>query len=191
MESTIFSTFKRTADTRFSTNYKKVCLKIFASSTDSTTVQIEENCGFVVNENISWTGFSPDVIIKCPRGRCLLETKCLKIGKKLTGLEFCRKAPCLNVYLDGTVTLKKKYKFYGQIQLGLAVCNLQRAKLLLYVPQDRSCVVVDVDRDDDFIDIFLRKLLHVYIDYFLPYRVTNSHRDSVATLFTLIEKHVI
>jgi len=70
--------------------------------------------------------------------------------------------------------MKKKHMYYAQIQLGLAFCNLKRAKLLLYVHKNKSVIEIDVPIDVEFANELVSTLTKVYFEKYLPYLVKNK-----------------
>ena len=176
MEEYVFSTFHGTADTSFGLKMEDACLDIFQQANPNAT--IHRRCGLIVNKYFPWFGFSPDAIMVYRGKKRLLEIKSLKVGKETFGMEFVQRASCLERLKMGNegLTLKKKHPFYGQIQLGLAVCDLEEASLLLYVHKNKSVITVDVRIDVDFIREFTSQLFNVYFEYLLPFYIKNEDR---------------
>jgi hypothetical protein len=123
-------------------------------------------------------GYSPDGIVD---DKVLLEVKCLTLGKKLAGEEFCKQLTQKPKYLEkndlGVYTLRRNTAFYTQIQFGLAVLHLEMAKLILYYNLTyEGIIVINVPRDNDFIVEVLETLKHDYFSYILPYLLRNKTR---------------
>jgi len=134
--------------------------------------------GFVTGPSHPWFGYSPDGISYEERNNrfVLLEVKALDLGKRVVGDEFCKQCKYLEFSNDGVMRLKKKNKFYGQIQFGLGISNLPHAKLLLYVHKNRSVITVDVPRDEEFISSMFSVLTDVYFTHYLPFLSTHRNR---------------
>jgi len=172
----VFSTFTSNKDTAFGISKEEVAIKIFQE--ENPKLRIITNVGLIINRILPWMGFSPDGFIVNEDGTLtLLEVKSLKAGKKFTGVNFCKKVSCLLVNEHG-VQMKKRHKFYGQIQLSLALGHLSQAKLLLYVHKNRSVISVDVPIDIQFLEDYIPTLTRTYFDYYLPFIHANKERLS-------------
>lgn len=68
---------------------------------------------------------------------------------------------------NGLYSLKKKHKYYGQVQLGMAMLNLEKCFLFLYSSYDDSSVIVEVDFDYHFIKEVLQKIKANYFSKML------------------------
>jgi hypothetical protein len=129
--------------------------------------------GLIVPPEYPWFGFSPDGFTIVNNELILLEIKSLKVGKKYVGVRFLKRVKFLNCR-DGEFVMKKKHLYYAQIQLGLAFCNLQRAKLLLYVHKNESIIEIDVPLDVQFVNELVPTLDKVYFEKYLPFLCENK-----------------
>jgi len=118
-----------------------------------------------------------------------LESKCLDLGNKYTGEEFCEKVPFLRRNTDGRYKITEHHSFYGQVQLGLFVCNLRRAKLLLYVKKNDSVIPIDIERNEEFLYEFVQTLTLVHRTYMLPFLNANSNRLRMKPVFEKISSN--
>ena len=64
---------------------------------------------------------------------------------------------------NDNVSLKQRHAYYGQVQLGMALLNLQNCDFLIYASGDGSIKVINVDIDVEFIK---KMLLTVKQKYF-------------------------
>lgn len=108
-----------------------------------------------------------------------------KNRKTSHGIELCRQLKYLSVSKD-VVSLKEKHVYYGQIQLGLALCNIEKAKLLIYVPCINDVCVIDVPLNRHFVCEFTAVLFDVYFDRFLPFLTANIDRLSIKRIPSLL-----
>ncbi len=127
------------------------------------------NIGFIVCLKFPWFGVSPDAIVFYNNEYILMECKWKKIGKSYEGLEFLQKLDFLVRTPTGFVLKKIGNTYYAQIQLGLFVCNLKRAKLVLYNQKSKCNLYIDVDFDVDYVNDMLLSLTNTYFNHCLPY----------------------
>ncbi|KAJ8679722.1 hypothetical protein QAD02_015509 [Eretmocerus hayati] len=66
------------------------------------------------------------------------------------------------------VVLREKNKYYGQVQLGMAILNVENCKFVLYSSFDKNIFVIDVPKDRLFIVNMLRRLKQLYYAHILP-----------------------
>lgn len=63
--------------------------------------------------------------------------------------------------------MKPKHKYYGQVQLGMAVINVSNAFFVIYASHDRSLIVIEVPLDDTFVYDMLHNLKYMYFNVML------------------------
>jgi len=158
----------------FGTKHESVVVGLFQKKYPDSPIWTD--CGTVVNKNYPWFGYSADAFITISNETRLLEAKCPKLGKTCHGLELFKGLPYVNVSKEGVVTLKEKHPYFGQVQLGMALCNLEKAHFLIYVPCINDVAVIDVPLDRDFVRRYTSVLFDVYFDRLLPFLVENSSR---------------
>ncbi|KAK9720499.1 YqaJ-like viral recombinase domain [Popillia japonica] len=89
-----------------------------------SNMQVVE-CGIVIPWANRWLGYSPDgIIMHENKPLYLLEIKCIFAGKTKTIIEAIKE---VNYLLEENeqYKLKKQHKYYGQLQMGMAVLNLK------------------------------------------------------------------
>lgn len=124
--------------------------------------------GLIINTNAPWLTSSPDAFVKIDKKFTLVEVKCPLVGETSKGAKFLNSVNF--IYNDsGTFVMRKKSINYAQIQLGLALANLQNGKLVIYCKRDDSIHVINVDYDDQFTENLLTKLRSIYFKYYLPF----------------------
>lgn len=111
--------------------------------------------GLIIPPTNLWLGYSPDgVIFENNTPIALLEIKCLYAGATSTiedALSSCN-------YLcegNGGLQLKKKHKYYGQINLGMSILNLPKCYFVIYASYDDSLKIIEVAHDYEFSKILL------------------------------------
>ena len=138
------------------------------------------NNGFIINPIHPWLGFSPDGFLERNGELILLEVKCPKRGEEIENPEtFLRQLTYLELKVNSRnkSILKQKTNYFGQIMLGLAICNLKRAELLIYHKNKEVVVSFTVLRDDDYCRKLISKLGEVYFKYFLPFISSDMYRN--------------
>jgi hypothetical protein len=175
MENVIFSKFMGNKHTRFGKNMEPVSKKLYS---DEYGVVI--NVGIICDSRRPWFGYSADGIAHENDEFVLLEVKCLSAGKKRVGDDFCRHCKCLQK-VNNEFILRKTSMYYTQIQFGLGVTNMRKAKLLLYVHKSRSNIIVNVPRDDVYIETLFSKLTNIYFEHYLPFLSINKERLFLST----------
>lgn len=129
-----------------------------------------KNCGFIINKLVPYLGFSPDGIDE--EGN-LIEIKCPLIGAKYNINNVVKEMTYLK-YLNNEYTLKEKHAYFGQIQLGLGLLNLQNCNLILFASFDNSYKVIKVPYDPIFCENFFLRLSSLYLNVVLPYICNKS-----------------
>lgn len=180
LEKHCFKTVRPTPDMVFGTEHESTTLSIFQRRFGD--VPLWKNCGLLINEHYPWFGYSADAFVTINDETCLLEAKCPKLGKTLHGLPLLKKLPFLQVSAAGTVTLKERHMYYGQVQLGMALCNLKKTYFLIYMPCNNDIFIIDVPLDRQFVRQYTSVLFDVYFDRLLPFLTANSDRLKIMNL---------
>lgn len=115
-----------------------------------------------------WLGYSADgVVYKNGKPWKLLEIKCPVKGKSKGASDLL---DCKYFYLsDSQYCLKKRHQYYGQVQLGMSILDLEMCDLVLYSSLHDEVQVVQVPFDKDFASEMLSKLKHDYFHNMLHY----------------------
>nr|CAI5817035.1 unnamed protein product [Callosobruchus analis] len=82
---------------------------------------------------------------------------------------------CLNSLLRIYQTLllqnigeyRKKHKYYGQVQLGMGILNLNKCYMCLYASYDDSCEIIKIENDYQFTKTMLMKIKNNYFSKML------------------------
>ncbi|KAL7302499.1 hypothetical protein TKK_0005142 [Trichogramma kaykai] len=130
---------------------------------------IVKEVGLVISKSNPWMGYSPDgIIFQNGKPTALLEIKCPYIGKT-SNIQATIEAQCTKylVRVDENIELKKKHSYYGQVQLGMAVLNLNVAYFVVYSARDKKYLSIKVPRDEDFLMEMLPALKESYFNHML------------------------
>lgn len=131
--------------------------------------------GFVACLKFPWLGVSPDIIVVENEEYVLMECKTLKLGLDFEGEDFLNRCKFLTKTPSGYQLKKRGKHFYCQIQLGLFVCNLNRAKLVLYNQKAKCNYYIDVHFDIHYVNDLLHSLANTYFNHCLPYFYDNEN----------------
>ncbi|XP_050497488.1 uncharacterized protein LOC126892001 [Diabrotica virgifera virgifera] len=132
----------------FSNKFTKHGVKYEGDAKDAfvsqTSLQVVD-CGMIVSHSNPWLGYSPDgVIFENNRPVALLEVKCLyqgatkNIKEVLSTTKFIEK-------IGNTYVLKRNHKYYGQVQLGMALLNVPTCYFGLYASFDKSMEIFKIE----------------------------------------------
>lgn len=72
------------------------------------------------------------------------------------------------------VTLKRKHKYYGQVQLGMAILGLSSTKFILYSSCKKNYLNVNVDFDENFAKSLIKKISDNYFNNMLHFFCVNK-----------------
>nr|CAI5848188.1 unnamed protein product [Callosobruchus analis] len=144
--------------------YEKPARESFISKTG----HIVRECGMITSAGDKWLGFSPDgVVLNLDREPiALLEIKCLYSGITMT-IKDCLQECNFISKENGRYTLKKKHKYYGQVQLGMGILNLNKCYMCLYASYDDSCEIITIENDYQFTKTMLMKIKNNYFSKML------------------------
>ena len=122
-----------------------------------------KKCGLFVSHELPFLAASPDGIsddrlieVKCPFKKEIRESRSLiQAGY-----------PPLKVNANNKPTLKDTHPYYSQVQLQMYVTRYHVCDFVVYTPID--ICIVEVHRDQPFIDTMVRKLTKFYHDFYKP-----------------------
>lgn len=165
IKSVLFSNFSGNAATRYGRLNENNAISAFEKKYEISIIKL----GFLININCPWLGISPDGFIEKLNDYFLIEIKCPISGKKFSGSDLIIKLKYIKISNECRLTLNKNHSYYGQIQLGLLLCNLKMAYLVIYASVDDSIIVIDVHFDPVFCKQMFIYLTDVYFKQVLPY----------------------
>jgi hypothetical protein len=130
------------------------------------------NFGLITHLLHPWLVFSPDgVVFIHGVPYKLIEIKCPVKGKQMPICEELLSSCKFLVkqHKSQDWELKRKHSYYAQVQLGMAIMNLDTCDFILYAPFDDSIKIIPVKRNNIFISELLRTLKDKYFNYVLPH----------------------
>lgn len=117
--------FVLTKPMKFGKEQEPVALEAFKAA--NPIIEIK-HVGLLISKMYPWLAYSPDgIIFENHQPTKLLEIKCPFDGKSRSHVDVLPKLP----YLNSDLTLKKKHSYYGQIQFGMALLNLDMNLLFI------------------------------------------------------------
>lgn len=135
--------------------------------------------GLVISKENPWIGVSPNgVVFENGRPTELLEIKCPYKGASMSVDESIEHEfkKCLKKR-DGNYYLKKKHKYYDQVQLGMAVLNVLTTSFVIYASYDKSMKILSVPIDEPFILKMLTALKPICFNVMLHCICLNDDSD--------------
>ena len=129
-----------------------------------------KKCGLYLSTQFPFLGASPDAIVNCSCcGKGVVEIKCpykhrdATICEALLDKDFC---------LDNDANLKATHRYYTQIHVQMAVCDVSYADLVIWTRKEMA--VQRVSRDDSFIMSIMTKMSTFWHSVILPELLTNQ-----------------
>ncbi|XP_046603613.1 uncharacterized protein LOC124297059 isoform X2 [Neodiprion virginianus] len=138
-------------------------------------------CGLIISRDNPWLGYSPDgIIFDKDKPIKLLEIKCPYEGKSLPVNEVISKLNFIqtNPKDESILSLKKNHKYYGQIQFGMGILNIQKTDFIIFSSFDKSMKVLTVDFDKQFVNDLFTSLKLIYFNEMLHYACTDEHKQN-------------
>ena len=166
VERHLMSRFAGTAATRYGQDNETAALLAYEKQQGERVMR----CGLVVPPGAAWLGCSPDGVV-CDEGGMpikLLEIKCPLMGKEHTSLEMAVTPPPFLQASGENVELRRKNRYFSQVQLSMAILNVNACDLAVYSKVDDSVLVVRVPRDRVYGRNLIAKLHEVYFKHILP-----------------------
>ena len=62
------------------------------------------------------------------------------------------------------LTLKQRHAYYAQIQISMAILNLQSTDFLIYTPFDNNLTTLSISFDEEYTKDLLCSLKEIYFD---------------------------
>jgi hypothetical protein len=129
------------------------------------------NFGLITHLLHPWIVFSPDGVVfingipyKLMEIKCPVKGQHMSICDEL--LSSCKFL--VKPHKSKEWELKHKHAYYAQVQLGMALMNLDICDFILYAPFDNSIKIIQVKRNNVYINELLRTLKEKYFSFVLP-----------------------
>lgn len=162
----MFASFGGNAATNHGNEGEILCCNLLSAKYESSFIR---NFGLFINIHYPWLGYSPDGIVITGGRVYLIEIKSPTCGKKIPAELFnAKNVKCLTMEGENLV-LKRRHRYYGQIQLGLFLLGLNHSRLLLYSEKSNSYLKIEVPYDYAFCKTFIVSLTSLYFSKFLPF----------------------
>lgn len=172
LKSLWFSNFSGNSVTFYGVENEPLAIKAFEKLKNITVIK----SGIVVNIHCPWLGFSPDGFFISDNEIYLIEIKCPVMGKTMCGLELLKSLKYIVINNIGVPSLKKKHSYYGQIQLGLLLCNIKNGYLVIYQKITNSVLLIEVILDLEFCKELYSSLNFIYFRHVLPFLLENQDK---------------
>lgn len=142
-------------------------LKEYKQVTGSNVV----NAGLVVNSKYPGLGCSPDGLVTNKEGMLtkLIEIKCPFKIKDQHPQQFdpvLLKNMCYRIDENGYLKIKRNHAYYFQVQLSLAIMNLNECDFIIWSP--KGMVFENIERDNNFINTLTKKLVNIHCTVLIP-----------------------
>lgn len=163
--------FRGCKATRFGTTHEPVARDMYAAQVGGKVHQ----CGLVVPPMMPWLACSPDGVVVREGSVKLLEIKCPALCEAVDLVSNVRSKKLPYLLLDGeNLTLKKKHKYYAQVQLSMTLLDLPTCDFVVFDKSVNRIHVLRVARDANFCGDLVRKLGEVYFDHVFPHLKRNG-----------------
>jgi len=151
--------------TDYGKNTEKEAREAFIKKTKMNVVET----GLIVSKQNPWLAYSPDgIIIKNGVPSALLEIKCPFKGKSKGIKETVQSEIKKSLNQKGeNVVLKERHKFYGQIQLGMAVINVKKTYFVFYSFFDKEFFLITINFNEEYMKKILTALKKAYYEKIL------------------------
>lgn len=98
-----------------------------------------------------------------PIGNCHL---CF-LGIENDSINFIHTCSYLHVSAETGITLKKNHSYYAQVQLGMAILNLDMCDFILYSSKSKTFLNVVVPFDEDFARDLIKNVTEKYFSHMI------------------------
>ena len=162
------SHFTGNAATKYGQSHERAAIFAYEKQQSENVVR----CGLVVPPGAPWLGCSPDGIVCHADGvpQKLIEVKCPVSGKDHDLMDMLESnMPAFLSMRGENVQLKRKHRYFSQVQLSMAILNVELCDVAVYSKVEDRVLVVHVPRDSDYCRGLISKLHAVYFEHMLPY----------------------
>jgi YqaJ-like viral recombinase domain len=152
-----------------------------------------EKSGLVIHKMLPFIAASHDAIIRNELGTIIsvIEVKCPYNARSFKEMDFnldaklstSKKVIKFLKWKNNFLFLYESHDYYYQIQSTLFILNLQHADLLVYASDHDTLVVIQVPRNDCFIDTMIHKVANRYFRFYLPEISANRKLNDLSAFF--------
>ena len=137
-----------------------------------------EKCGFIIHPTSGWLGASPDAKVFDPSCKevGIAEFKCPYTKRDMSPLEACADADFCGELVNSHFQLKRKHKYFHQVQLQLYVSRDMHSfcDFCVYTPVD--VVVERIYPCKEWEETYIPQLEEYYDKYMLPEIINPLHK---------------
>lgn len=148
------------------TEYGKNKEKIALNSYQTQTGNIISDMGLIVNPSASWLACSPDGVDL--KRNVLIEIKCPVLGATKNLSDLLPQLKYLH-FKNNCFNLKKNHNYYGQVQLGMFILNIESCEFLIFSQFENKCEIITVNKDNIFLGKLIPALKSVYEKFVISY----------------------
>ncbi|XP_044754717.1 uncharacterized protein LOC123313774 [Coccinella septempunctata] len=154
--------------TRHGIKYEPLARDIFEKTTGLPVLKM----GLIMCRSEPWLAYSADgIIFKNDEPYGLLEIKCPYKAKNTSDVVQC----CRYILEEnGVHVLKKRHKYFAQVQLGMAILNLKICHFIVFFSSDNTYLDIRVPFDEEYAHSLLFSLKQKYLDNMLHYICSTS-----------------
>lgn len=146
--------------TKHGLEYEPIARKVYEDLISSKVVE----CGLIVSKENQWLACSPDgILFLNNKPFKLIEIKCPYEGRKRRMSEVINTIKWLERKND-QLTLKQRHAYYAQIQISMAILNLQSTDFIIYTPFDNNLITLSISFDEEYAKDILWSLKKIYFD---------------------------
>ncbi|KAJ8686145.1 hypothetical protein QAD02_021939 [Eretmocerus hayati] len=138
---------------------------------------------------------SASSLLSTPTARSALghtiEIKCPELGKTKTIADVMEEWPCVQRDEHNVYYLKKKHKYFCQVQLGMFISGMKKCDFIVYSSFDDTCHVIEIPYDEDLTHEYVRTLQFVYFSKILKHISAYGYqrlKNSQGTAGTLLPR---
>jgi len=129
-------------------------------------------CGLFVEVGSGVLAATPDRLASIDGEELVLEVKCLSASRSLTPLAAVterEKDSGFGFFIkDGNIALKKKHKFFYQVQMQMALTGITTNYVIIFTSSEFEVAIVKVEFDEHFWKDLKEQLLVFHSQHVLP-----------------------
>ncbi|CAH1110283.1 unnamed protein product [Psylliodes chrysocephalus] len=142
--------------------YEKEALEIY--SKNNNVIEM----GLVICQKFPRLAYSPDMVVLVNGvPERLVDNKCPYDSIENVSINLIRTCSYLEVTVKQGICLKKNHSYYGQVQLGMAILNLQVCGLILYLSSSKKFLNILVQFATKMLDTKRVNILIIYYILFV------------------------
>jgi hypothetical protein len=157
------STFQGNDATKHGNDSEPLAIAAYEKTFNCTVILL----GLVTSVSAPWLAYSADGIVLIDGCYVLIEVKCPVVGQ-LVGIDEAVEQCSYLVKDNQEISLRKKHRYYGQIQLGLLLLRLELCHFIVFCSYDASFICIPIVKDNKFLEELVPVLGNIYFNHMLP-----------------------